>query len=288
MTGRTAVPAAAGSDGLEAVITAVVKRVLNEWAASALPDLIRRELGGGGTGSRAAIRGTLSSFRIIELMQMLSLQRQTGRLRISRTDGEAEIFFRDGVIGFASCTVNGSIGGIEGLLTKTCRIAEDGLRHALRIADMTGQPIDGVLAQEKILDQKTFGSCLRRHTETIVFKAMGWKDGEFMFDEQALPDFAQPIALKVDDLILEGTRRSDEWVLIQQKIPDFSMVFEPLIGNAEELTRRGLSAIDLKVFSMIDGKRTVQDIIDQSMTSDFDVAKSMFILLSVNLIRKKK
>jgi hypothetical protein len=117
---------------------------------------------------------------------------------------------------------------------------------------------------------------------------MGWKDGEFMFDEQALPDFAQPIALKVDDLILEGTRRSDEWVLIQQKIPDFSMVFEPLIGNAEELTRRGLSAIDLKVFSMIDGKRTVQDIIDQSMTSDFDVAKSMFILLSVNLIRKKK
>jgi hypothetical protein len=65
------------------------------------------------------------------------------------------------------------------------------------------------------------------------------------------------------------------------------MVFEPLIGNAEELTRRGLSDMDLKVFAMVDGRSTVQEIIDRAMLSDFDVAKSMFILLSVNLIRKK-
>jgi hypothetical protein len=77
-------------------------------------------------------------------------------------------------------------------------------------------------------------------------------------------------------------------VLIQQKIPNFSLVFEPLIGNAEELTRRGLSDMDLRVFALVDGKRTVQDIIDTAMLSDFDVAKSLFILNSVNLIRKKK
>ena len=89
-------------------------------------------------------------------------------------------------------------------------------------------------------------------------------------------------------MILEGTRRSDEWVLIQPKIPNFTLVFEPLIGNAEELTRRGLSDVDLKVFAMVDGRRSVQDIVDQAFLSDFDVAKSLFILLSVNLIRKKK
>jgi hypothetical protein len=32
----------------------------------------------------------------------------------------------------------------------------------------------------------------------------------------------------------------------------------------------------------------VQEIIDVAMMADFDVAKSMFILLSVNLIRKKR
>ena len=283
--GAAAFPA---SEGIEVQITAVVNRILEEFVRNTLPDIIRKELGKGPGDAEVAIHGSLAAFRIIELMQMLSLQRQSGRLFINRKEGEAEIFFKDGAVAFASCSMNGSIPGMDGLLKKTCRVGDDGLQHAGRIAEMTGQPLDGVLAQEKILDQKTFSACLRRHTETIVFKALGWKDGEFLFDQAQPPVFANPVALKVDDLILEGTRRSDEWVLIQQKIPNFSMVFEPLIGNAEELTRRGLSNMDIKVFAMVDGKRSVQDIIDEAFLSDFDVAKSLFILLSVNLIRRKK
>jgi len=269
------------------MVTMIVKRILDDFVKNTLPALIGKEQGGGRGGSSAAVQGNLAAFRIIELMQMLSLQRQSGRLVITRREGEAEIFFKDGAIVFAGSTMNGNIGGVDGLLKKSCRVGEDGLQHARRIAEMTGQPLDGVLAQEKILDQKTFGACLKRHTESVVFKAMEWKDGDFFFDNTLGPVFASPVALKVDDLILEGTRRSDEWVLIQQKIPTFSMVFEPLIGNAEELTRRGLSDMDLKVFSLVDGRSTVQEIIERAMLSDFDVAKSMFILLSVNLIRKK-
>jgi hypothetical protein len=269
------------------MVTLIVKRILDDFVQNALPTLIRKEQGGGRGGGAAAIQGNLAAFRIVELMQMLALQRQSGRIVITRREGEAEIFFKDGAIVFAGSTMNGSIGGVEGLLKKSCRVGEDGLQHARRIAEMTGQPLDGVLAQEKILDQKTFGACLKRHTESVIFKAMDWKDGEFFFDKSLAPVFANPVALKVDDMILEGTRRSDEWVLIQQKIPNFSMVFEPLIGNAEELTRRGLSDMDIKVFAMVDGRSSVQDIIERAMLSDFDVAKSMFILLSVNLIRKK-
>jgi len=276
-----------GPEGLEGMITAIVKRILDDFVQNTLPALIGKAQGGGKSGGSSAIQGNLAAFRIVELMQMLSLQRQSGRIVITRREGEAEIYFKDGVIAFAGSTMNGNIGGIEGLLKKSCRVAEDGLQHARRIAEMTGQPLDGVLAQEKILDQKTFGACLKRHTEAVVFKAMDWKDGDFFFDKTPAPVFANPVALKVDDMILEGTRRSDEWVLIQQKIPDFSLVFEPLIGNAEELTRRGLSDMDLKVFALVDGRSSVQDIIERAMLSDFDVAKSMFILLSVNLIRKK-
>ncbi len=292
---QSAVPAAPASEaapatqGLEAMIASVVKRLLDDFVTTRLPELIRKERGGGGAGGGSSIRGNLASFRIIELMQMLSLQRKTGCLVITREGSNAEIYFKDGAVSFAGFEMNGSPGGVEGLLRKSCRVADDGLQHAMRIAEMTGQPIDGVLAQERLLDQKTFGACLRRQTESVVFKAMGWKDGEFTFDDTGTPPlFANPVALKVDDLILEGTRRADEWVLIQQKLPNFSVIYEPLIGNAEELTRRGLSDVDLKIFALVDGKRTVQDIIDFSMLSDFDVAKSMFILLSVNLIRKKK
>ncbi|MDH4161802.1 MAG: response regulator [Nitrospirota bacterium] len=289
-----AAPAAAAPQGLEAMIANIVRKALDEFAATTLPALIRQELGRGGAGedtgvpAPGGIRGNLAAFRIIELMQMLALQRHTGRLVITRKEGRAEIFFKEGAVAFAGSTLNGSLPGVDGLLRKTCRVDEDGLQHALRIAGMTGQPIDGVLAQERLMDQKAFASCLRRHTEAVVFKAMAWTEGDFVFDREAPPVFANPVAIKVDDLILEGTRRADEWILIQQKIPNLSVVFEPLIGNAEELTRRGLSAADLKVFSMVDGRRSVQDIVDVAMMADFEVAKSLFILLSVGLIRKKK
>jgi hypothetical protein len=116
---------------------------------------------------------------------------------------------------------------------------------------------------------------------------MALKTGEFVFEKTPPPTFANAVQLKVDDLLLEGARRADEWVLIQQRIPGFDLVFESMTGNAEELTTRSLSDIDANVFSLVDGRRTVQDIIDELCQGEFEVAKSLFILLSVNLIRQK-
>jgi CheY-like chemotaxis protein len=274
--------------GLETVVRNIVEKVLDEFIKKALPDMIRKELGKTHPLESAGIQGNLASFRIVEVLQMLGLQRQTGRLAISRSEEDAEIYFKDGAIAFASSNSDGSKSGLEGLLRRSCRITEDGIRHVLRIVEITSQPIDRILAKEKMLDLRTFADCLKRHTESTVYKVMAWHDGTFFFEKAPSPLFATPMKLKVDDLLLEGARRVDEWSLIQQKIPNFTIVFEPMIGDAEELTTRGMSATDMKVFSLIDGKRTVQAIVDESCLSEFDVAKSMFILLSVNLIRRKR
>ncbi len=279
-------PAGSGS-GMESLIRGIVEQVLDEFVRNTLPDLIRQELGKGPSSGHAGIQGNLANFRIVEVMQMLGLQRQTGRLAINRSDEGAEIYFQDGAVVYA--TLNNATGsGIEAFLKKTCHVAEESLKYIQRIAEMTNKPIDTVLAQEKLVDLKTFGECLRRHTESAVYKVMAWRNGEFSFERASPPVFSTALQLKVDDLLLEGARRADEWTLIQQKIPSFSAVFEAMIGNAEELTTRGMSDLDMKVFSLIDGRRSVQDIVNLSNLCEFDVAKSMFILLSVNLIRKKR
>jgi len=292
-TAALASPAPKGSypasGGIEAMVRSIVEQVLDEFVQNTLPVLIQEELAKGqhgGTG--AGIQGNLASVRIVEVMQMLGLQRQTGRLAINRGTEAVELFFKDGAVVFASVGSSGSKTGLDVLLRKTCRLDEDSIRHAQRIAEMTSQPIDRILAQEKLLDQKIFTECLKRHTEAAVYKVMAWKDGDFSFEKAAPPVFSVPVQLKVDDLLLEGARRADEWSLIQQKIPDLNIVFEPMIGNAEELTTRGMSDTDMKVFSYVNGRRTILDIIDIVGLGEFDVAKSMFILLSVNLIRRRR
>jgi DNA-binding response OmpR family regulator len=288
-------PAAASSaqhamGGMEAMVRSIVEQVLAEFIQHTLPELIRKEVAGGRSHQpeNAGVQGNLASVRIVEVLQMLGLQRQTGRLVISRSGDGVEVYFKDGTVAFASSNCSGVKSAVEALLRKSCRVDEGSIEHVLSIANMTSQPIDRILAQEKMVDAKTFAECLRRHTESAVFKVMAWKDGEFRFEKAAPPVFANPVHLKVDDLLLEGARRADEWSLIQQKIPHFDIVFEPMIGNAEELTTRGMSDVDLKVFSYVDGRRTIQDIIDTLCMGEFEVVKSMFILLSVNLIRRRR
>ena len=281
-------PHHAAATGIEATIREIITQVLDEFIATDLPELIRKELAKTPHETSAGIKGNLASFRIVEVMQMLSMQRQTGRLAIHSSAEEVEIYFQDGAVVFSSGNCSDAKAGMDTLLRKSCRVDDDSLQHAMSIADMTGEQVDKVLIREKLLDEKTFADCLRRHTESIVYKVMAWKEGDFSFENATPPVFAVPLQIKVDDLLLEGARRSDEWTLIQQKIPNLNIVFEPMIGNAEELTTRGMSDTDLKVFSLIDGRRTVQDIIDADYLDEFDVAKSIFILLSVNLIRRKR
>jgi len=280
--------APAGAD-IEAMVRSIIEQALDVFVKTKLPEIIQQELAkaqhGGAT---AGLQGKLATVRIVEVMQMLGLQRQTGRVVVNRPDDTVEIYFKDGLVVFASANCNGNRTAVEALLRKSCRIDEDSLRHVLRVAEMTSQPIDRVLVRERMIDQRAFAECLRRHTESAVYKVMAWKDGEFYFEKTPAPVFAAPFQIKVDDLLLEGARLADEWNLIQRKIPDFNVIFESMIGNAAELTTRGMSDVDLKVFSLINGKRTVQEIIEMLGLGEFDVAKSMFILLSVNLIRRKQ
>ncbi len=274
--------------GMEARIQDVVGRTLEGFVKNALPDMIRRELTKSQPVGSAGIKGNLANFRIIEVMQMLGLQRQSGKLVITRGSESGEIYFLDGDIVFASSSCNGGTSPFETLLRRSCRLKDDQVARALNIVQKSSGPIDSALAKEKVIDAKAFAACLRSHTEREVYKAMAWREGDFFFEKSAPPSFANPVRLKVDDLLLEGARRSDEWMLIQQKIPDFTVLFEPLIADAVELTKRGLSDTDTAVFALVDGKRSVQSIIDASCLGEFEVAKSLFILLSVNLIRVRK
>src|SRR5512145_406060 len=86
LPGHSVHSSSAQSAGLETVVREIVQHVLAEFIQTTLPDLIRQEMGKGPGSTQAGIQGNLASFRIVEVMQMLGLQRQTGKLAIKRHD----------------------------------------------------------------------------------------------------------------------------------------------------------------------------------------------------------
>ena len=93
--------------GIESYVSELVEKAIEDFVRTRLPDLIRQELGRSPV-SQAGIQGNLSSFRIVEVMQMLGLQRQSGKLAITRGGEGVEIYFREGAVVYATPNSGGA------------------------------------------------------------------------------------------------------------------------------------------------------------------------------------
>jgi hypothetical protein len=86
---------------------------------------------------------------------------------------------------------------------------------------------------------------------------------------------------------MEGFRRVDEWRLIEADMGSFDSVLQkdPVAIEAGGIER--LAKQEQRLLEMIDGERTVREIITQSHMSSFDVCKILFQLLEARLVRRR-
>ena len=92
------------------------------------------------------------------------------------------------------------------------------------------------------------------------------------------------VRVSIGSLLMEGARRIDEWSRMADRVPDAMLVarLAPL-GDGPE------SAIDLRpneweVLTMIDGERSLRDIASSLGVSEFDVARTVYGMMSTGLL----
>jgi hypothetical protein len=99
---------------------------------------------------------------------------------------------------------------------------------------------------------------------------------------------------------MEGIRMVDEWPMIERRIPSLDVVFRKLVDSSqirlggdkqidEALGSGGASEISLtddeaRVYRLVDGSHTVQEIVDSTGIGEFEVCRTLFDLLSRDLI----
>jgi hypothetical protein len=111
--------------------------------------------------------------------------------------------------------------------------------------------------------------------------------------------------MSTDFILMEGIRMVDEWPIIEKKIPNFDIVFRPVVDPAlievgaagspdgsgsdrrtpaSSTGRIRLSPEEERVFRKVDGTRTVQGIIDATGAAEFEICRTLFDFLNRNLI----
>ena len=135
-------------------------------------------------------------------------------------------------------------------------------------------------------------SALARQSSELIYEVLRWPRGHFEFRVQPSPPLAQraQLGLPVASVVMEGFRRVDEWRLVEAGLGSFEAVLvrDPVAIDALPRHDDGaLSRQERLVLDVIDGERTVREIIAASHMSSFDACRILMQFLEARLVRRR-
>jgi hypothetical protein len=232
-----------------------------------------------------AIEGPLRELGIHDVFQLLDLSRKTGALRVTSElrDDEGFVLFDGGKVIHASIKSNPT--SIERILRQAGRIGDADMAAAAAGSDQ-GMGLGDRLVMARVITQRELERQLRMAIENVVFELMSWREGFFSFEERVITDVPLDARIRIstESLLMEGARRIDEWSRIADKVPSLGVV--PVLAPVEDDRASVLDLLphEWEVLMMIDGERDLRGIAGALGSSEFDIAKIAYGLLSTGVV----
>lgn len=259
-----------------------------------------------------ALSGDIAVIPIGAILQLLQIESRSGLLLV--TDGKTEVTMsvRLGLIDLVQARGAGSefrLGRyfIEHGLVTTVDIdrllrdntptprpppPESGSREALPKDEpnTAGRRLLGdILVDSGRVTREQLRDALARQSSELVYEVLRWPQGRFEFRLDALPALAESarLGLPVASVVMEGFRRVDEWRVVEAGLGSFESVLQADRVAIEAADVERLTKHEQRLLDMVNGERTVREIIQQSHMSSFDACKLLFALLEARLVRRR-
>lgn len=221
-----------------------------------------------------ALTGSLQTMHAGDLIQWASLARKTGVLEVHHHGVQKKIFFRSGkLISSASTDPRDYLGQF---LMSYGYVNEEELRKAMQVQRESGMLLGKILVTIGVITEDEVLKLMRIKAEEEIYDIFLWNEGEFNFVDDELPRM-QMIPLNVDltGLIMEGSRRKDEWQVINEVIPDRMHI--PVVEK--KIDADTLPPEKRRVVEFVDGRRSIEEIGLESRAMKFTVAKTIYELV---------
>ncbi len=227
------------------------------------------------------VSGNLKTMQPGDLLQWLSLGQKTGTLVLTNKAVEKKIFFKGGrVISSASNDPREYLGQF---LMSYGYLTEPELTKAMDVQRQSGMLLGKILVKIEVISEQELIRLMRLKAEEEIYDIFLWTEGDFQFLDGELPkQELVPLQVDVTGIIMEGTRRVDEWSRIREVIP--SQVVIPILEH-ELPPDFDLEEVQESVVRAIDGRRTIADIIVESRSSAFRVEETLCALARQGLVR---
>jgi hypothetical protein len=231
-----------------------------------------------------ALKGNLRDFTITQLLNLVSLAKKTGTLRIKTLKKDAQLSFSEGKLTYASVSTEENNLSIMLLYAKTINARQFRLIKS-RAANKTDKALGLMLINAGYMSQEKIFSSLRKYYQSIIKRLYSWQNGQFEFVPTVnIPPGKITVKLSLENIIIEGARQLQEFEKLNEELPnlDISMRFSK--HPNVDIRNLNLSASEWRVVSYINPKNTIQQIAKVLQMSDLEIRKVVYGLLQAGLI----
>lgn len=224
------------------------------------------------------MRGDLVQKAAADVCRELAAQGASGILAIDGPKGPGRVVFLDGdIIAAVSPTPRARLGD---RLVGAGELAPEDLAEALALQDAQPLPLGSLLVERGMVRRDAVRVFVQEQILDALFEIIRWRYGAYAFTPDDIArDQGVPLALVVDDALVEVSRRQQEWRELSQVIPDMSSV--PSFRAGAATANAALEPDEFAVLASVDGERTVRDLAATLGYGEFEAAR---IIYGLNLL----
>lgn len=240
-----------------------------------------------------ALKGNLRDFSIHQLFNLINLAHKTGLLAVrpapvvNAANGHtspATLFFREGRLIHAA--FEGKPARLTDVLVQVGRLTPEQAQVVNQRSRIdTDKELGLLLIQNGYLNQNDIIQGVRGYLLETVYQLFTWASGDFHFEPNQLPPEERiTVPLSLENVILEGSRRQQEWERLRDEIPDLDVPLRFAERPRTNLRDISLTREQWQVISFINSKNTIRQISEYLGLDEFQIRRVVYGLKKNGLI----
>ncbi|MDD3627510.1 MAG: DUF4388 domain-containing protein [bacterium] len=230
------------------------------------------------------IQGSLESVNLADIFQLIGFGQKTGKLNIEAEHSNGEVYFQNGNIYFVKTSENPF--NLDKILTDNHLIGSAEIKTLKKAVEKNKTNLIDEIISAKLLTQEQLSKVVIDHFSLVLYSFFRLKSGRFHFEPEITNKEmgSLDIRLNINNIIMEGSRRIDEWELIEEIIPKSTTVFRFTKDFDKKILNIELHHAEKEVLRLIDGKKDVKSLRKAIGIDEFETMKILFSLIQAKII----
>ena len=221
------------------------------------------------------------------LLIHLNRKQKTGTLVVKTPLWTKKIYLAKGDAIFSSSTYEDD--RLGEMLLKAGKITLEQYDESVEALKATGKRQGSILVGLGYLTPKDLFWGVKYQVKEIIYSIFQLENAGYDFIEGEFPEH-EVITLKMSmgNLIYEGVKRIDNWTRIRKEMPGTETVLKLSCDPLSIFQDVELSEQDRKILSLVDGAKTIKEIIDSAWIGSFEAMKTLYVLWSIGVLEEQE